>query len=44
MGVLLELGLAKTIEQAESMVKDIRPEIAIHPEFKRDLQRIFIGR
>ncbi|MDT8859287.1 hypothetical protein N0O92_03510 [Alkalihalobacillus sp. MEB130] len=41
MGVLLELGLAETIQQAESMVKKVRPQITVHEEFIRDLQKIF---
>ncbi|WP_170098743.1 hypothetical protein [Alkalicoccus saliphilus] len=40
-GVLLELGFAETVDQAVAMVKEIRPEVTIHPEFKKDLERLF---
>ncbi|WP_179298702.1 hypothetical protein [Evansella halocellulosilytica] len=40
-GVLLELEFADSIDEAESMVKKIRPQVTIHPEFKEDLKALF---
>ncbi|WP_017729278.1 hypothetical protein [Halalkalibacterium ligniniphilum] len=40
-GVLLTLQMADSIEQAEKKVKEIRPEVEIHPEFIKDLKRLF---
>ncbi|WP_166485445.1 hypothetical protein [Halalkalibacter wakoensis] len=40
-GVLIKLGMAETVEQAEKMVQQIRAQIQIHPEFKKDLQQLF---
>ncbi|MEY4067604.1 MAG: hypothetical protein RLZ69_914 [Actinomycetota bacterium] len=40
-GVLLELGLAKTLREAESMAKAIRPEISIQPVQKKALELIY---
>lgn len=41
MGVLLELKMADTVQEAERMVKEIRPEIEIHQEFIRDLKSLY---
>ncbi len=41
MGILLELQIAKSMEEAEKMVKEVRPEITIHPEFLKDLQTLY---
>jgi thioredoxin reductase (NADPH) len=38
---LMELRLADTIEEAETKVKMIRPEIDVKPQFKEALKRIY---
>jgi hypothetical protein len=43
-GVLLELGFAETVTQAEDMVKEIRPQITIHPEFRKELEKLYSDR
>lgn len=40
-GTLLALGQAKTIEEAEEMVRSIRPTIKFKPEMKSALKEIF---
>ncbi|MBU9713579.1 protein-tyrosine phosphatase family protein [Evansella tamaricis] len=40
-GTLLELGLAKTIEEAEDMAKQVRPKINVKPEMKDALKRVY---
>ncbi len=40
-GTLLSLGKAKTIEEAEQIVKIVRPKISVKPEMKEALKRIF---
>ncbi|WP_277750948.1 hypothetical protein [Anaerobacillus alkaliphilus] len=37
----MELKAAASIEEAEKIVKAVRPEIEIHPEFKNDLKRLY---
>lgn len=39
--VLLELGKAKTVQEAENMVKGIRSATNIRPEFKEALKNIY---
>lgn len=38
---LLELELAKSIEEAEQKAKEIRPSILVRPQFKDALKRIY---
>lgn len=38
---LLELELAKTIEEAEQKAQEIRPTINVRPQFKKALKRIY---
>lgn len=38
---LLELGLAKTVEEAEAKAQEIRPSINVRPKFKEALHRIY---
>lgn len=38
---LLELGLAKSVDEAEEKAKEVRPQINIRPEFKNALQRLY---
>lgn len=40
-GTLLALGQAKTIEEAEELVRSIRPTIKFKPEMKSALKEIF---
>ncbi len=40
-GTLLALGQAQTIEEAEEMVRSIRPTIKFKPEMKSSLKEIF---
>ncbi|WP_416148346.1 hypothetical protein ACM26V_19295 [Salipaludibacillus sp. HK11] len=40
-GVLLELGLANTIPEAEKAVQNVRPEVNVHEEFKKDLEKLY---
>ncbi|WP_164985037.1 hypothetical protein [Ammoniphilus sp. CFH 90114] len=40
-GVLLALDKAKTIDEAESMMREIRPQVKLSPEFKQDLKTLF---
>jgi hypothetical protein len=40
-GVLLALKVADSIEQAERLIKEIRPQVEIHSEFKKDLEKLF---
>ncbi|MCT8139123.1 hypothetical protein H1D32_16285 [Anaerobacillus sp. CMMVII] len=40
-GVLIELGIAKNIEEAINMVKKIRPEVEIHPLLISDLRELY---
>ncbi|WP_141432956.1 dual specificity protein phosphatase family protein [Bacillus sp. 03113] len=40
-GTLLTLGEAKTLDEAESKAKVIRPKINVKPELKEALKRIF---
>lgn len=39
--VLLELGQAETVEEAEDKVKTIRPSTNVRPEFKKSLKDIY---
>lgn len=38
---LLELGKAHSVEEAEALTKEIRPETAIQPSFKAALKRLY---
>jgi len=40
-GVLLELGLCKTIDDAEAMAKSIRPVISVKPEQRASLVKLY---
>ena len=40
-GLLLELGLAKSIEEAEEKAVSIRSEISVKPEMKETLGRLY---
>lgn len=40
-GVLLALNKANTIDEAERMLQQIRPQINISPSFKQDLKTLF---
>jgi protein-tyrosine phosphatase len=40
-GVLLELGLCKTIDEAESMAKSIRPVISVKPGQRASLVKLY---
>ncbi|WP_198153418.1 hypothetical protein [Thalassobacillus sp. C254] len=40
-GVLLKLGIANSIEEGEEMVKQVRPQVSLHKEFKKDLQKLY---
>ena len=40
-GILLALGKASTIEEAEEMAKNVRPKISVKPEMKEALRRIY---
>ncbi|MDM5205399.1 protein-tyrosine phosphatase family protein [Cytobacillus kochii] len=40
-GLLLELGVAMSIEEAELMVQEIRSEISVRPEMKETLKRLY---
>lgn len=40
-GVLLELGICKTIAEAEAMAKSIRPVISIKPDQRASLVRLY---
>ncbi|WP_018152750.1 protein-tyrosine phosphatase family protein [Leeia oryzae] len=40
-GVLMELGLAATLAEAESMAKAIRPVISLKPEQRQALQTLY---
>ena len=40
-GVLLELGLCKTIDEAEAMAKSIRPVISIKPDQRASLLKLY---
>ena len=40
-GILLELNIADTIEEAEKMIQEVRPEVQIHPEFIKDLKKLY---
>lgn len=39
--VLLELGLAQSVDDAERKAKETRPQISIRPQFKDALKRIY---
>ena len=39
--ILLELGQADSVEEAEQLAKKIRPNINVKPQFKEALQRIY---
>lgn len=41
LGVLLELNIIESIEKGLQLLKEIRPEIEIHPEFIKDLKRLY---
>jgi protein-tyrosine phosphatase len=40
-GVLLELGICKTIDEAEAMAKSIRPVISVKPDQRASLVRLY---
>ena len=40
-GVLLELGICKTIDEAEAMAKSIRPVINVKPDQRASLVRLY---
>lgn len=40
-GVLLELGLCKSIDEAEAMAKNIRPVISIKPDQRASLLKLY---
>lgn len=40
-GILLELGLCKTLDEAEAMAKSIRPVINMKPEQRASLVRLY---
>lgn len=40
-GVLLELGICKTLEEAEAMAKSIRPVINIKPDQRASLVKLY---
>ncbi|WP_162831777.1 hypothetical protein [Halalkalibacter akibai] len=40
-GVLLELRIADSVEKAEQMVREIRPGVELHPEFRKDLKVLY---
>ena len=39
--VLMELGLAKTLEEAETAVKKARPQVSIRPTMETALQKLY---
>ena len=39
--VLIELGLAKTLEEAETAVKEARPQVSIRPTMEMALQKLY---
>ncbi|WP_199228129.1 hypothetical protein [Salipaludibacillus keqinensis] len=41
LGVLLEFNIVDSIEKGIQLMKEIRPESEIHPEFIKDLQRLY---
>lgn len=43
-GILLELNIAKSIKEAINMVKKARTEVEIHPQFIKDLQKLYPNR
>lgn len=40
-GVLLELGICKTIDEAETMAKSIRPVINVKPDQRASLEKLY---
>jgi protein-tyrosine phosphatase len=42
-GVLLELGICKTIDEAEAMAKSIRPVINVKPDQRASLVKLYSG-
>jgi len=40
-GVLLELGICKTIDEAEAMAKSIRPVINVKPDQRASLEKLY---
>jgi protein-tyrosine phosphatase len=40
-GVLLELGLCKTIDEAEAVAKSIRPVINVKPDQRASLEKLY---
>jgi hypothetical protein len=42
-GVLLALGVSKTVDEAEKFIQSIRPEVEVHPVLKDELRKIFPG-
>lgn len=43
-GVLLELGICKTIDEAETLAKNIRPVISVKPEQRASLEILYSGK
>ncbi|MFC4766002.1 hypothetical protein [Effusibacillus consociatus] len=41
--MLLEMGLSKTVDQAEQAVQKIRLEVKVDPLLKQDLQKLYPG-
>jgi len=43
-GVLLELGICNTIDEAEAMAKSIRPVINVKPDQRASLMKLYSGK
>lgn len=39
--VLLELNIVDSIDKGLQLLKEVRPEIVIHPEFIKDLEDMY---